>query len=118
MAEDTLVPSGATAVNGASVPRVRLSDLPTPPEIVAEAKRWCARYSWNQRDVEEELKMQYYFGDQEIYLLSTSDGPVVVAIPDRLRGTPGLRYLLFTPQERDHVVFTVPSRWNDTESQV
>src|SRR5947209_15594513 len=100
------------------VTRVRLRDLPTPAELIEAAEHLCTQYHWwgkkRRQEVEEELKLQYYFGGQAIYVMSSAEGTIVIPIPECYHGTPGLRYLLFTPEERQRVCSTVPSPWNDT----
>jgi hypothetical protein len=104
------------------VPRVRLRDLPTPPEVAEEAARWCRKPGlWgkrNRREVEEQLKLQYYYGGQAVYVLRGSEGPIVIAIPERFRDVPGLRYVLLTPEERPHACLEAPSVWGDTSSEI
>jgi hypothetical protein len=116
-----VAPSGVS-LGEADVPRVRLRDLATPPEIIAEAERCCKKYGWlgkaRRREVVEQLKLQYYYGGQEIYLVRTPEGPVVVPIPERYRDTPGLRYVLLTPEERRRACLTCPSPWQDTDSEI
>jgi hypothetical protein len=102
--------------------RVRLRDLPTPPAVSAEAQRWCRKDGWwgqkRRREVEEQFKLQFYFGGQAIYLLETPEGPVVIPIPERDKDTPDLRYGLLTPEERPRACLTVPSRWQDADSEI
>jgi hypothetical protein len=101
-----------------SVPRVRLRDLPMPPEVIEEAKKWCKKNRRDRRNTEEELQLQYYFGGQAIYVVRTKDGSVVIPIVERYRGTEGLRYVLLTPKERSEACYTIPSRWNDDVSEI
>jgi|GEM_PF-4668627 len=98
--------------------RVRLHDLSTPPEVVAETERCCQRYGWKRQQVEEELKLQYYYGGQAIYVLPTSEGPVVVPITERYKNTPDLRHILFTPEERSLACLEIPSRWREQDSEI
>jgi hypothetical protein len=98
--------------------RVRLRDLPTPPEVAEQAKQSCRKYGWNRQDVEDQLKLQYYYGGQSIYILSTSQGPVVIPIEERYKDTPDLRYALLTPEERPHAGLTIPSCWHDPVSEI
>ncbi len=112
-----LPPAGPSAGEGGPQ-RVRLRDLPTPPEVIAAAERRCRKYylrgKKRRQEVEENLKLQYYFGGQAVYTLDTSEGLVVIPIPERYRGTPGLRDIFFTPEERSRVCHTVPSPLDDT----
>ena len=67
---------------------------------------------------EEQFKLQYYFGGKSIYTLRSPEGMVVVPIPERLRGTPGLRYLLLTPEERTRACRTFPPPWDDDVAEI
>jgi hypothetical protein len=98
--------------------RIRLRDLPTPPEVVEEVKKWCRKCGWRRQDVEDETKLQYYFGGQLIYILHLPEGPVVIPIEERFRGTPDLRSILLTPEERYLAVEDCPSPWHDTVSRL
>jgi len=112
------VPSAAEAEPA----RVRLCDLPTPPDVLEEAERWCKKYGWRGKkalgEVEEQLKLQYYYGGQAVYILRTDEGPIVVAIGERYRDTPDLRYVLLKPDERPRASLAVPPRWRDTDSEI
>lgn len=98
--------------------RVRLRDLPTPPEVLDEAERCCNRFAWNRQEVVDQLKLQYYYGGQVIYRVRSAEGPVIVPVPERLRDTPDLRYVLLTPEERPSACLEVPSPWRDTISEI
>lgn len=98
--------------------RVRLRDLPTPPEVIGEAQQSCRKYGWNRRDTEEQLKIQYYYGGQSIYVLRTPEGPVIIPVEERYKNLPGLRYMLLAPEERGQAVFDCPSPWQETVSQI
>jgi hypothetical protein len=104
----------------AQVVRVRLRDLPIPPEVIEDVNYWYTRTGGGgkkrRQEIEEEFKLQYYFGGQAIYVMSSAEGTVVIPIPECLSGTPDLRYFLFTAEERQRVCSTVPSRWNGTDS--
>jgi hypothetical protein len=116
-------PTAEAAPAGPSAPevpprRIRLRDLPTPPEVVEEVKKWCRKYGWRRQDVENDLKLQYYFGGQAVYILHLPEGPVVIPIEDRFRDTPDLRSILLAPEERTLAVLDYPSPWHDTVSQI
>jgi hypothetical protein len=114
--------SAAPSPEQGEPPRVRLRDLPTPAEVAEDAERWCKKYDWggkaSRRGVEEQLKLQYYYGGQAIYLLRSPEGPVVLPIPERYRNTPDLRYVLLTAEERSRASSTIPPRWRDTISEI
>src|SRR5262249_30729169 len=91
-----VAPHAAPSSGEVQPQRVRLRDLPTPPEVIQEAKQLCTRYGWNLRDTEEQLKIQYYYGGQSIYVLRTPKGPVIILVEERYKDMPGLRYVLLT----------------------
>jgi hypothetical protein len=118
---------GGSAEQGPSPPeglpaRVRLCDLPTPPEVVEEAARWCKKYGWqgkkSRQEVEEQLKLQFHYGGQSVYVLRTPEGAVIIPIEERYKDTPDLRYVLLTPEERPHASLEVPPRWRDNTSEI
>jgi hypothetical protein len=106
--------------------RVRLRDLPTPPEVVEEMKRWRRKHGWgwgwgwkaHRQAAEEQFMLQYYFGGQEVFVLPTPEGTVVVPIPECYKDAYDLRSILFTPEERPHACMTVPEPWDDTVHQI
>jgi hypothetical protein len=116
-------PPASPAAAGEEEPqRVRLRDLPTPPEVIEEVEQWCQKYRLggkkHRQEAEEQFKLQYYFGGRAIYTLPTPEGLVVIPITGRYRGMPGLRYILFTSEERSRACHTVPSPWNDTAGEI
>jgi hypothetical protein len=123
-----LSPPARPAQAAGSVPeakplRQRVRDLPLPPEVAAEAKRHCKRLGlWGakeRRRVEEQMKLQHYYGGKWIAILQTVEGPVVVAAADSL-GNPAFdRQLAFlSPEERRQRVIECPVRLFDTESEL
>jgi hypothetical protein len=98
--------------------RVRLRDLPTPPEVLDEVERCCKKYAWNRQEVEEQLKLQYYYGGQAVYRVRSSEGSIIIPIPERYRDTPDLRYVLLTPQERSCACLEIPTPWRETTSEI
>jgi hypothetical protein len=108
----------ATSSEGDEPRRIRLRDLPTPPEITQEVEQYYKKYRWDRRQTEQELKLQYYFGGQALYVLRSPEGPVVIPIQGRYLDMADLRYVMLKPEERDHACYTVPSRWHDTIAEI
>ncbi len=98
--------------------RVRLDDLPIPPELERDIQALCKRSSWRRREAERQLKMQYYFGGHSVYEVRTPNGPVIIPIPERYRGTEGLDYVLLTPEERSCACSTIPEIWRDQVARI
>ncbi|HEV3258862.1 MAG TPA: hypothetical protein VG013_18475 [Gemmataceae bacterium] len=121
----SLAPAAATAgPDGAEGQpmRVRIRELLTPPEVVAEAEQHCRKLGLTRRNlrqgIEDELKLQYYFGGKYVGFLRTEEGPVVVAA-GRLDSAEFDRQLgALTEEERRRVMLDVPSVWNDTVSEI
>jgi hypothetical protein len=108
------VPPVAPAADLEEARRIRLRELPTPPEVTQEVEQYCKKYHWNRREIEDQLKLQYYFGGQAIYVVRTPDGPLVIPIEGRFRDMADLRYVMLKPEERSEACYTVPSPWHDT----
>jgi hypothetical protein len=102
--------------------RVKLRELPTPPEVAEEVKKSCRRVGfWRRKyvqQVEDELKLQYYFGGQAVSYLHTNEGPVVVAAGDRASDAYDRLLAFLPPQERRQAILDLPSRWHDTTNEV
>jgi hypothetical protein len=114
--------SSANAVQSDHAERVRLRELPTPAEVIEEGKRWCKKYGYwgkkSRRDVEERMKLQYYFGGKAVYVVHSAEGAIVIPITDRFKNKAGLRYILLTPAERSHACLETPSPWHETVSEI
>jgi hypothetical protein len=108
---------------GVGAPRQRIRDLPLPPEVAAQAKHYCKQLGWrgaaSLRQVEEQMKLQYYYGGKWIALRQTDEGPLVVAVAESLRDPSFDRQLSsLTPDERRHLRYSSPPRLFDTESEI
>jgi hypothetical protein len=103
--------------------RQRIRDLLLPPEVAAEAKRYCKRLGrWGAqslRDMEEQMKLQHYYGGRWIACLETDDGLVVVAAAESLGATCFDQQLAaVTAEERRHLLINSPTRLFDSESEI
>lgn len=120
-------PAQEADATGAELPgarrlRQRLRDLPTPPDVAERVQRRCEKLGLSRKEsraeVEEELKLQYYFGGQYVGYLRSAEGKIVIAA-GRLDSEEFSRQLdALDPEERRKVVLDVPSRWNETVSQI
>lgn len=100
----------------------KLRDLPLPPDVAEEARRYCKQLGlWGRKyiqEVEDELMFQYYFGGEYVVYLRSKDGPIVVAA-GRLESEEFGRQLDAVPSEyRRKVVYLLPSVWKDTASEL
>ena len=103
--------------------RQRVRDLPLPPEVAAEAVRYGKRIGFwrakDRRDLEEQMKIQHYYGGQWIAYLRSDEGPVVVAAAEDLNDPLFDQQLAFlTADERRSVLIDRPSRLFDNESEI
>lgn len=103
--------------------RQRLADLPMPPEVAEAAKRHCkllgAFWARQKRRIEDELKLQYYFGGNWVAYLCTREGIVVLAAAERLDDLSFDRHSPeWTPEERRDATLYRVSRFNDPVSEI
>jgi hypothetical protein len=100
--------------------RIKLRELPMPPEVAEEARRYCKKLGlWRKRyiqDVEDELRLQYYFGGQTVVYLRSKDGPIVVAAGRVEDEAFGRQLDALPPGERRQVAYDFPSVRNDQVS--
>jgi hypothetical protein len=98
-----------------------LDDLPTPEEVASRAQRRARerglRGRW-RRELEEQLKLQYYFGGQCVSYLRGAGGIVVMAAgrsgsPEYQRQLAGV-----AAEQRARLVLAIPPRWNDEDSEI
>jgi hypothetical protein len=103
--------------------RIRVRDLPAPPEVQQRIDQICRRLSLGRgkyrQNVEEELKLSYHFGGRWIALLSTPEGPVVVAVADDLASDSLTAQLAsLSPAEQRQRTLFVPSSWNGDQPEL
>jgi hypothetical protein len=100
--------------------RQRLRDLPTPPEVAAEARRFRKKQGWGQplSAIEDELKLQYYYGGQCIRCLFGKDGPIIVALYRGDDEDYRNQEQALSAEEKQKAVVLVPSVWNDPNSVI
>jgi hypothetical protein len=95
--------------------RVRLRELAMPPEVAAEVKKHCRKLGlWRQKyvaEVEDSLKIQYYFGGKYIAYLRSDAGPLIVAA-GLLDEAFDAQLAHLRPQERQEVVLQAIDRWD------
>jgi hypothetical protein len=96
--------------------RCYVRELELTPDLRHEIETYCrlqrCRKARDRQWVEDEMKLQYYFGGLDIAYLVTPDGPAVVAA-----GTFGdqdfVRALdAASPGDRRAVIFYCPHPWN------
>jgi hypothetical protein len=117
------VPATEAGTREAEPLRQRVGDLLLPPEVAAEARRHCKRLGlWGRsslRHMENQLKVQHYYGGRWIASLETSEGLIVVAAAASLSDPLFDRQLSFlTAEERQRVLIESPTRLFDQESEL
>lgn len=102
--------------------RIKLRELPMPPEVAEEARRYCKQLGlWRRRyvqEVEDEAKLSYYFGGQYVAYLKSKAGPIVVAAGRQDSDSFQRQLDALAPEERRQVILWLPSVWNDPDSQI
>jgi hypothetical protein len=103
--------------------RQALRDLPLPPNVAAEAKQYCERLGlWgakNRRQMEEQMKLQHYYGGRWIAYLRTDGGPIVVAAAESLNDPAFEQQMSFlTSKERRTVIIDSPTPLFDEQSEI
>lgn len=103
--------------------RQHVRELLLPPDVAAEMHRYCTRLgSWkakNRRQMEEQMKLQHFYGGKWIAYLRTKDGIVVVAAADTIGDPSFERQLSFlTAEERRTAIIDSPTRLFDKESEI
>jgi hypothetical protein len=97
--------------------RVVLKDLEIPPALAEAIEEACKQFGFRSlRDrlyIEEELKLQYYYGGQDVACIQTPHGRAVVAAGSA--GSGELREALqhLGPAERRSVSTLFPEPWDD-----
>ena len=95
-------------------PRQRLRDLELPPEVAAEVREACAKHGWYSKiarqQTEEEVKLQHFFGGQDVAYMSTPEGMIIIAA-GRMDSDEFRKALdALSREERCRTVFDFPQR--------
>jgi hypothetical protein len=102
--------------------RVRLRDLPLPPEILDDARRrWQKRGMWDKKNaqaVADELRFQYHYGGQVVVYLPSAEGPIIVAAGREDSEEFIRRFQALTPEERRQKITHYPPLRNDEVSHL
>jgi hypothetical protein len=103
--------------------RQRMRDLPMPPAVATFAVQWGKQIGLfgrkGRQDLEDQLKLQHYYGGMWIAYLRTKEGPVVVAAADSLNNPSFDRQLSFlTADERRRKILSSPPVLFDEQSEI
>lgn len=95
----------------------RLDDLPTPPEVVACARAYKKKLGLVGakvlKEIEDEMKLQYYYGGWYVRYLTTEQGVMVVALLSGDEEEYARQVQALSPEDRQRSVVDVPSPWMD-----
>jgi hypothetical protein len=96
----------------------RLTDLPTPPEVAEEARRRYERRwkRWGGKSVariEQELKLQYYYGGHYICYLRNKAGPEIVIVHNGDDEVFHRRYRALPAEQRERASIRGLPTWGD-----
>jgi hypothetical protein len=103
--------------------RIWLRDLPLPADLVPIIDEWCReRWFWQRaryrRYLEEELKLQWYFGGHYVSYLITPHGYAVLTLDDMSEGaTHRLRNQL-PAEERDQLRSDLVQKWDSDDGHI
>ncbi len=122
MNADSMQPNvGATAAKAAGVGRSKwryLKDMKLPPELqkVVEdtCKEWKCRKPAARLDVEEDIKLQHFFGGQAVAYVTTPQGLLIVATGELGTEDFSAQLALLSREERRQVTIYSPSIWNES----
>jgi hypothetical protein len=100
-----------------------LADLPTPPEVAEEARRCYARRGgfWGGKAlaaIEQELKLQYYYGGRCVSWLRTRRGPLIMAAGRVASDNYGQQLEAIPAEQRYQLIHDLPSVWKDEVAQI
>jgi hypothetical protein len=115
-------PPGLPSPAAGSALPMRLRDMPLPPEVPEKVGNHCRRLGLRRRSyvqkVEEELKLQYYFGGQYVAYVRSADGPVIVASGNPESEEFGKQLDALAPEARRQTSYAMPNVWKDSVSQL
>ncbi len=124
MNADNAPPNGEalTAAKGLDRSKWRyLKDMTLPPEMqkVVEdtCKEWKVRKPAARREVEEDVKLQHFFGGQAVAYVTTPQGLLIVCAGD-MEGEEFAVLDALPRSERCQITTYSPPRWNDGDSMI
>jgi hypothetical protein len=102
-------------------PPVSLNALELPPELKKDVEDHCRRARMSaihRREVEHFVKLQVFFGGQDVAFMTKGDDMLVIAAGDMT--SEAFRQVLaaLPREERRQVTLYLPSPWNDSESYI
>lgn len=102
---------------GVKVLGVYLKDMHLPPEVQKEVEDICRerryRKARHRRGVEEDVKLQYFFGGQTVAYKVTPQGLYVVLVGDLDSEGFTAELARFPREQRCQITLYHPDRWDD-----
>jgi hypothetical protein len=102
--------------------RVSVRNLPLTDELTREIQAQRRRLGvWRRKyvqEMEDELKLRYYFGGKYVAYLTSEHGPVVVAAGQLESAAFDEQLAWLSPEERQRAVLDAVDRWNDQTSLI
>ena len=102
-------------------PPVSLDSLELPPELKKYVEDLYRRERVRpifRKDIERELKLQAYFGGQDVAYMPKGGDLLVVAAGDMNSEAFDRALAALSREERRQVTLYFPSRWNGSESRI
>ena len=113
-------PAEAPAAVPMPPPPISLNALELPPELkkyVEESCRgWRTGRAIFRKDTEWFVKLQVFFGGQDVAYMRKGDDLLVIAAGDMTSEAFDRTLAALSREERRQVTLYFPSRWNDSES--
>jgi hypothetical protein len=114
-------PAEAPAAVPMPPPPVSLDSLELPPELKKYVEDLYRRERVRpifRKDIERELKLQAYFGGQDVTYMPKGGDLLVIAAGDMTSEAFDRALTSLSREERRQVTLYFPSRWNDLESYI
>jgi hypothetical protein len=92
-----------------------------PPEAAERVRRHCKYLGvWRRRyvqEVEDQVKLSYYFGGQTVVTLRSIEGPIIVAAGRAASEEFGRQLHVLAPEDRRQKCYCYPPLWNGPGSE-
>jgi hypothetical protein len=99
-----------------------LRDLTLPPELAKEVEDICRegryRKGRDRRRIEEDIKLQHFYGGQCVGILDTPEGMVIVVAGNLASDAFGSALDALAPEVRRNIRLYSPTKWNDDVSSL
>jgi hypothetical protein len=90
-----------------------------PPDMKEEVERICRKYRCrtpaDRRPLEDAIKLQHFYGGQDVASMVTPRGTLIVCVGDYTTDEFGAVLNALPPEVRCQVAICSPPKWNDPE---